>query len=329
MKDEKYLLFFHAGALGDLICTVPALMALREKGFSLIGIGNKEILELLELAQIIEKAYSMETLKFHRLFSEMKLSPELNQLLEKADVVISWIRDPQSMLEKSLKPLVKNLILFKEKFPPEDETKHIYKIYSEPCKALGINNIPYYPHISLAEEVRSISKKFVKNIEQYIVIHPGSGSKKKCYPAEKFSELIDKIENKLKLKIILIEGPADKEQIEKIKKTTNATSLIYLNDLNIVELASLLSRAKFYIGNDSGVSHLSSALGTPSLIIFGPTSPKIWAPLSERSKIIYTNYSCSPCSQKKRDLCKEQECLKTLSAEEVFEKFKSLFLQLD
>ena len=47
------------------------------------------------------------------------------------------------------------------------------------------------------------------------------------------------------------------------------------------ELASILSEAELYLGNDSGVSHLAAFVETPSIVLFGPTDPRVWHPLGE------------------------------------------------
>ena len=44
------------------------------------------------------------------------------------------------------------------------------------------------------------------------------------------------------------------------------------------DLACWLARASLYIGNDSGITHLAAAVGTPTLALFGPTDPAVWAP---------------------------------------------------
>jgi ADP-heptose:LPS heptosyltransferase len=43
-------------------------------------------------------------------------------------------------------------------------------------------------------------------------------------------------------------------------------------------LACRLAAAQVYIGNDSGIAHLAAAVETPSVVLFGPTDPRIWAP---------------------------------------------------
>jgi ADP-heptose:LPS heptosyltransferase len=54
---------------------------------------------------------------------------------------------------------------------------------------------------------------------------------------------------------------------------------------NLYELGTWLASASVYIGNDSGVSHLAAAVGTPVVALFGPTDPAIWAPRGERVAI--------------------------------------------
>ncbi len=48
------------------------------------------------------------------------------------------------------------------------------------------------------------------------------------------------------------------------------------------ELANWLAGARVYIGNDSGITHLAAAVGTPTVALFGPTDPELWGPRGER-----------------------------------------------
>ena len=52
------------------------------------------------------------------------------------------------------------------------------------------------------------------------------------------------------------------------------------------ELAGLLALARGYVGNDSGVSHLAAALGTPTVAVFGPTDPVAWGPRGESVAVL-------------------------------------------
>jgi ADP-heptose:LPS heptosyltransferase len=55
---------------------------------------------------------------------------------------------------------------------------------------------------------------------------------------------------------------------------------------NLYELGAWLATAAVYVGNDSGISHLAAAVGTPVVTLFGPTDPAIWAPRGERVTVV-------------------------------------------
>ena len=59
-----------------------------------------------------------------------------------------------------------------------------------------------------------------------------------------------------------------------------------LPSISLVELAPLLASAKLYIGNDSGITHLASVAGCPTVAVFGPTNPRVWQPIGPRTIVI-------------------------------------------
>jgi ADP-heptose:LPS heptosyltransferase len=58
---------------------------------------------------------------------------------------------------------------------------------------------------------------------------------------------------------------------------------------NLYDLAHWLSEADLYIGNDSGISHLAAAVGTPVFALFGPTDPAVWAPRGKKVRVLHRN----------------------------------------
>jgi ADP-heptose:LPS heptosyltransferase len=59
--------------------------------------------------------------------------------------------------------------------------------------------------------------------------------------------------------------------------------------LSLVETAALLERCTLFVGNDSGLSHLAAALGIPTVAVFGPTDPSVWAPRGRRVEAVRTS----------------------------------------
>src|SRR5204863_7452349 len=100
--------------------------------------------------------------------------------------------------------------------------------------------------------------------EDYAVIHPFSASARKNWPLEKFRSLAQKLERVMPVN--WCSGPEDPP----------LAGAVRIADL--YELACWLARARLYIGNDSGITHLAAAAGTPVLALFGQTDPEVWSP---------------------------------------------------
>jgi heptosyltransferase III len=103
----------------------------------------------------------------------------------------------------------------------------------------------------------------------FAVIHPFSGSARKNWPLERFRE----VAARLPIPVRWCAGP--EEALDDAMRFEN-----------LYELACWLARAHVYIGNDSGITHLAAAVGTPVVAIFGPTDPAVWAPRGERVAIV-------------------------------------------
>lgn len=94
-----------------------------------------------------------------------------------------------------------------------------------------------------------------------IAIHPFSGSKSKNWPLSRYRELAAH----LPCDIDWLAGP--EEELPEANRFDN-----------LADLAAYIAGARLYIGNDSGITHLAAAIGAKTIAIFGPTSPKVWAP---------------------------------------------------
>jgi ADP-heptose:LPS heptosyltransferase len=78
---------------------------------------------------------------------------------------------------------------------------------------------------------------------------------------------------------LLVEGPADEAAAAPLRALPGA---VVARNRPLRELGAILARAGLYVGNDSGITHLAAAWGAPTLALFGPTDPAVWAPLGPR-----------------------------------------------
>ena len=117
-----------------------------------------------------------------------------------------------------------------------------------------------------------------------VAVHPGSGGRAKCWPAERFAALI----RALGVAVVLIEGPADGEPCRRVVDLLDADRPVArAAGLSVPQVAALLLQCAGYVGNDSGLTHLAAALGVRTAAVFGPTEPGVWRPLGPRVCLLH------------------------------------------
>ena len=107
--------------------------------------------------------------------------------------------------------------------------------------------------------------------------------------------------------------------LEKISGLCSTGMMTIVCEFNLQEIAELLRVSRLFIGNDSGMMHLSSLVGTPVVGIFGPGHPKTTGPflVAEKQEIVSQNYPCSPCRQRFFKECKPSPHLKPYCIEDI------------
>lgn len=153
-----------------------------------------------------------------------------------------------------------------------------------------------------------------------IVFIPGAAyGLAKCWPAERFGKLAEKFKGIGRS--ILILGDKKEKSIAKkiIQSVSDASYIIDLTGLtSLAGAMAIISGASIVITNDSGLMHVTAALGCSQIAIFGPTDPKVTGPYGDTTEIIYHPLPCAPC--KYRICPKDHACMKAIRVEEVYEK---------
>lgn len=175
--------------------------------------------------------------------------------------------------------------------------------------------------------VQTILKENGFDLNNYLVIHPGSGvwEAHKRWPAETFKKLIHKLRENISTPIIFVGGQDERQLCDEIVADFNTDSLI-LNEagkLSIRQLAVLLASSLLVIGADSGLMHIASAVGAKTLSLFGPT-PVHWTAPYKNNKIISLNLPCSPCYFDKQFGCGNPICMSNISEALVFKEIIAL-----
>ena len=114
--------------------------------------------------------------------------------------------------------------------------------------------------------------------------------------------------------------------LEKIRKLCSEGMTTIACELTLLEITQLLKVTRLFIGNDSGMMHMASLVGTPVVGIFGPGHPNTTGPflVAEKQEIVTQNYSCSPCRQRFFKECKPSHHYKPYCLEDISVKCVSL-----
>ena len=173
-----------------------------------------------------------------------------------------------------------------------------------------------------------LASRGVQADERLIALAPGSvwGTKRWPYYAELAQQLA------VHGRIVIVGGPGDralaKEIVAVVPNAVDATG-----ELPLLASADLIGRCAVIVTNDSAPLHLASAMGTPTVAIFGPTVPEFgFGPLAPvRAVVGHESLACRPCHRHgpKRCPLTHFRCMRELTAEAVAERTRSLFLTPD
>lgn len=116
-------------------------------------------------------------------------------------------------------------------------------------------------------------------------IHPGAGKKENRWPVERFAELVNRIAQQTMAGVVISIGPMDNEVFEQITPHIRC-EYILLRNKPIREVAAVIDQLDLFISNDTGVMHVAGATSTRLLALFGPTDPLQWAPVGKKNHYI-------------------------------------------
>ncbi|MFC1738148.1 glycosyltransferase family 9 protein [Planctomycetota bacterium] len=288
------------GAIGDCILTLPLAKFMKDS----LDLGSVDIMGHTEYTGIlpgrtcINGTRSIDLLDLHRLFMETSAfdvsdGDTLMSAFREYSWVATFLGEPGSDFEQNLIFTINcthsaDVITLSLK-PPKEYSKHLTKFYIEECVAqaglsaeqsgININEILIRSSESDIDEGRVVLRdEGVDFSKKIIFIHPGSGSKEKCWHLDNFLAVAEKLASQGKDVIFLL-GPAELERFskDKLKKIKQASRC--LTDLSLKQVLGVLSCADSYLGNDSGITHLAGALGVKTIAVFGPTNPAVYKPI--------------------------------------------------
>lgn len=278
-------LIIRPAALGDTLMLVPAMVQMNTST-DVVLVCRQPSLEILR--PYVGQSIDYEGPGWHRLFLD-KYDGQLSLTIPQVDRVVAFLNDPDGAIGKNLRFCLPtaSIHLFPA-FPPERTKIHVARYLAECLKKAGL---PADPEKALkSARNQALLKQEPTLIRQPMtVFHPGSGGQFKNHPPDFWIELIDESSKASFLgghDFVVLLGPAEERLYPFFTENLRHRNTQILFYPEIEDLIPLLGKASLYVGHDSGITHLSAMLGTPTIALFKRSSVPQWSPLGPAVRVI-------------------------------------------
>jgi ADP-heptose:LPS heptosyltransferase len=275
------MFLLHQGGMGDFILSLPAIAALVQHHDIPADIWTQA--RHIPLLRCLHRPLSGKSADYPRLAALYTDKCEPDFLRQKYDLAYVFGRKRNDTFMGNLSAAAGGTASFIPTFPADGFKVHVIDHQKIILERSGITGVSRYPEIQVNEKDLVNADKWLQGYgftTSPLACHLGSGSTRKNWPAPNFAGLRQWFECSQGIPVLMIAGPAEEEIAEPSFRAPVARNL----PLNF--LAAILARCRGYGGNDSGITHLAAAVGTPTLALFGPTEPEVWAPRGPRVLVL-------------------------------------------
>lgn len=323
--------------IGDAVMSIPALRRLRTIfPDAQISLHTRSWAEgIFRDADFID-----EILTFDKSGSTTTdIRRESKRLREKGfDLAILLPNSFESALVAKLARIPKRLGYSKEgrgllltsaiKIPDWKNSRHEVFYYLELIDTLAASSAGSTPELNLpvSDERRAGAREIFANAgidlsRPTVALGVGStNSRAKRWPAENYAALNDRLAEVSGTNVVLVGGPDEIDISKKVSEMAKVKPIVLTGKTDLAEAVAVLSEVDLLVSNDMGLAHIAPAVGTKTLVIFGPTKPETTRPFSDLASIIREDVDCAPCML--RDCPIDHRCMTRVTVEGVFRKAK-------
>ena len=312
------ILIWHQGALGDLLLAGPALAALSRhySGARITAFGHPERWGLLAPSLPLDEVWDSSEARWVHLFSDGDLPPPIRERLARFQLALIFGPQPRAILQDSLRlagiPAVHWLPSF-----PETDGEAVAALQARHLAGLGLNYIPGPFKLKMGRDPEAELPE-LPGSGPWLAVAPGSGSLRKNWPLAHYYEVSRSLAWQYSLSVVWLAGPAEGEMLPFLEALAKAQGQLLVANRPLDRVARVLRRCRLYIGNDSGLTHLAAAVAGPEVLaLFGPTDPRVWAPLGPGVRTLRAPCPQAPEAADGTISGPETHCLEALAPETV------------
>jgi ADP-heptose:LPS heptosyltransferase len=288
------LLLVHHGAIGDFVLSLPAIEALHRWSphARITFLARPDIVEIIHARTYVSKVLDCSSSRWAPLYRSggTMAGVDTHPLLP-VDRIFVFGSSSSQILADNLASVLGKPSRRLDSIPSGAQVEGVGPYQCRQLQAIGIPALPPPPPVVAPSpqallEARGFVHRNLQPEHRLVLLHPGSGGREKLWSQAGWLALLRRLAGVEDLRLALLQGPADTETVNQLLCRLDHPSILVLKNWPLGSLAGLLSHASLYVGNDSGITHLAAACGTPTIALFGPTDPNIWAPQGPRVSVI-------------------------------------------
>ena len=156
----------------------------------------------------------------------------------------------------------------------------------------------------------------VQRSQSMMILQPGARFWFKAWPPERFAELADQLTSQYDCQVLIGGSHQDIDVAQQIRQMAKCSPIIMAGRTTIKQFAAICRKSALFVGSDSGAMHIASAVGTPVVALFGPSSPREWGPRGGPVEVLYKELDCRSCFH---PTCTrgEENCMRLIAVDEV------------
>jgi ADP-heptose:LPS heptosyltransferase len=312
--NPRNILVLDFGQLGDVVLSLPALKAIREKfpQARVTVASGKACIEIVELSGFADATIEVDRVAIRDKLREGSRLLAIGKALRvvqkvrrgKFDFVIDLHSLPESNLLGFLsgaplrlfgrrgKRSIDWLSNFEPQPPVEDTSKHATDRYLDALLPLGVKDAQRIVRlVPRDEDAKTIEKLLHKHkIDSgvpLVGLFPGAGHESRRWPIERFAEVADRLTRNLDVQVIVFAGPEEKD-FGKEMRGKFPTEVLIFDKLTLKQLAAAMVRLSVLVSNDTGPMHVAAAVGTPVVKLIGHPTLNTYIPIGDEHRVIYS-----------------------------------------
>lgn len=321
------ILLIRFGSIGDVVLTTPTIRAVRRafpEAYIAMLVGDRAA------DVVLSNPHLNEAIVFRREVKTLSETRRAAAVLRERDFHISI--DMQRKFRSSLLAYRSGAklrigyhrpggFLCTVKIPAVAD-KHIVEQNLSLLKPLGIEDANLDPEMFPLDEERDYASGVFQSQgltqdSPIIGFFPGAGWPSKCWPAKRFAAIGDLAVEELNAQVIIFSGPGEADIVDNVARQMKASAVLMKDEITLPQLAAMIEKCDLFLSNDTGPMHISVAVKTTTIGLFGPGDHVRFYPIGEKHALIRGNVPCGPCRQF-TGKCKDNICMKAIPVDEVW-----------